>query len=92
MSKQINHLTFLLVSDIHNSTENCKKVAQWLKDHSIKPDYILNSGDMTNIKVYDDDKINKESEDMVLQINNLLGEINPNVFYIPGNVGVNLKT
>jgi UDP-2,3-diacylglucosamine pyrophosphatase LpxH len=79
-------LTILLVSDIHLSQENCKKTAQWCEENKIKPDFILNSGDMANIKVYDDDKINKEAEDVVLALHTHLEKINKTIYYIPGNV------
>jgi len=51
----------------------------------MKVDYILNSGDMTNIKIYDDEQINKESEENILQINNLLQLYHDKLYYIPGN-------
>lgn len=61
-----SELSILLVSDIHLSFNGCKKVASILKENNTKVDFIINSGDMANIKVYNDEKINKEAESKVL--------------------------
>jgi len=83
--KKHSHLRFLTVSDIHLSLSNVKKVIKWLDDRHLKVDFVLNSGDLANIKVYNDEKILKEAEDVALSINNLLAMIHPTVFWIPGN-------
>ena len=57
--------TFLIVTDIHLSIENISKMGTYIKENKIHIDTVLNCGDMANLKKYDDEKLNKESDSRI---------------------------
>ena len=94
-------MELLLVSDIHLKITNIDIVSKWLKDNNKKPNIILCSGDIVNLKgkEYDDEeKKNKSignnstnpflnfSSDDVYNILLELEKICPTCYFIPGNV------
>jgi len=78
------------VSDIHCCLNHVHDVAEYLKNYhaNLKIDFILNGGDIVNLK--GEDYVKKESLEKatseITAINLALEQICPNVIYIPGNV------
>lgn len=80
-------LNILLVSDIHESLENVKKLVSYLKDNLINPDYIFCLGDIMNIPQgsQDDQSIYDQRVNELQNILRTLELISHNLIYLPGN-------
>ena len=80
-------LNVLLVSDIHESIENVKKLVSYCKENSINPDYIFCLGDIMNISQgsQDDQSIYNEKVNELKTIFKTLELICPNLVFLPGN-------
>jgi len=87
MSEEPPCFTFLHLTDIHCAYENLDAVNSLLKKGDRKIDFILSSGDLTNMKPSDNENPDmvKENEAEVTKVLEALLKIHPKVFFIPGN-------
>lgn len=85
--KKEDKLSFLLVSDIHESIENVKEIISYCKDNSINPDYIFCLGDIMSIPQgsQGDQTIYDQRVNDLKNILSTLETICPNLIYLPGN-------
>ena len=77
-------MNILLVSDIHLSINNIKRVRN---DLNTKIDHVILSGDMCNLKGddYTNESALRQSESDITEMINELKLISPSVYFIPGN-------
>eukprot|EP01080_Neovahlkampfia_damariscottae_P000385 gene385-6799_t len=80
-------MELLCVSDIHLKISNIETVSKWIKEENKKPDIILCSGDISNLKGkdYENEELKKKSIDDVYNILVELEKICPCCYFIPGN-------
>ncbi|KAI9294690.1 Metallo-dependent phosphatase [Neoconidiobolus thromboides FSU 785] len=77
-------LNYLIVTDIHYQLQAIDKLKLRIKDKDIKLDAIICLGDIVNVDHFDNSDQSKDELEMVAVMKKL-SEINPIVYYIPGN-------
>ena len=87
MVSQPKEFSFLIVSDIHESMENVKKLVEYYSKTQTKFDYILCCGDIVTVPNNEQDfpESAKKYEPMIADLFKELEKICPNIVYVPGN-------
>ena len=82
-----NEFSFLIVSDIHDTIGNVRKLVDWYQKEKPRVDYILCCGDVVTVPNGEQDlqESAKKYEPIMVNIFQELEKICPRIIYIPGN-------